>query len=68
MEARPANQVDRNKPKEREAIARTLLDLAQFHKENCNDESCCVSLELVGRAYIRLVGRALSDEEMKVFI
>lgn len=50
------------------SIAENLLRLAKWHKRHCHDESCNVSLYMLGEVYSEILGRDLTKEEGKIFL
>lgn len=53
---------------ETKSKAENLLRLAKWHKRHCHDESCNVSLYMLGETYEEILGRELTKEEGRIFL
>ena len=49
-------------------LAENLITTAKWHKKQCKDTECNVSLFMLGRVYSQLIGRELNKREFKIFI
>ncbi|HEV8419944.1 MAG TPA: hypothetical protein VGR13_01170 [Actinomycetota bacterium] len=50
------------------AAAQSLLVLAKEHKAQCQDPACPVMLGTLIGIYQELVGRGLTDDELRAFV